>query len=62
MITPSRWFAGGRGLDEYREEMLKDSRMTAIIDYADSKECFPTVTISGGINYFGSITNRVGSI
>lgn len=52
MITPSRWFAGGRGLDEYREEMLKDKRMTAIIDYADSKECFPTVTISGGINYF----------
>lgn len=52
MITPSRWFAGGRGLDEYRDEMLKDSRMAEIIDYADSKECFPTVIISGGINYF----------
>lgn len=52
MITPSRWFAGGRGLDEYRDEMLKDKRMAKIVDYTDSKECFPTVIISGGINYF----------
>ena len=52
MITPSRWFAGGRGLNEYRDEMLNDNRMVEIIDYADSKECFPTVIISGGINYF----------
>jgi site-specific DNA-methyltransferase (adenine-specific) len=52
MITPSRWFAGGRGLDEYRDDMLSDSHMAKIIDFTDSKECFPTVTISGGINYF----------
>lgn len=52
MITPSRWFAGGRGLDEYRDEMLNDTHMMAIIDYADTKECFPTVAISGGVNYF----------
>ncbi|MBR1463317.1 MAG: Eco57I restriction-modification methylase domain-containing protein [Prevotella sp.] len=52
MITPSRWFAGGRGLDEYRDSMLHDGRLEKIIDYADSQECFPTVIISGGINYF----------
>ena len=52
MITPSRWFAGGRGLNDYRDEVLNDNSMFKIIDYADSKECFPTVMISGGINYF----------
>ena len=52
MITPSRWFAGGRGLDEYRDSMLQDDRLEKIVDYADSLECFPTVIISGGINYF----------
>ena len=52
MITPSRWFAGGRGLDEYRDEMLNDSRIAIIVDFADSQECFPTVIISGGISYF----------
>ena len=52
MITPSRWFAGGRGLDEYRDTMLHDDRLEKIIDFADSQECFPTVMISGGISYF----------
>jgi superfamily II DNA or RNA helicase len=52
MITPSRWFAGGRGLDEYRDEMLNDNRISIIVDFADSQECFPTVIISGGISYF----------
>jgi len=52
MITPSRWFAGGRGLDTYRDEMLSDDRMEKLVDFADSQECFPTVIISGGISYF----------
>ena len=60
MITPSRWFAGGRGLDEYRDEMLNDNRMVDIFDYVDSKECFPTVIISGGINYFLWFENHKG--
>jgi site-specific DNA-methyltransferase (adenine-specific) len=52
MVIPSRWFAGGRGLDKFRSEMLNDTRLRKIVDYFDSTECFPGVDISGGICYF----------
>lgn len=52
MITPSRWFAGGRGLDSYREEMLHDDRLRTIVDFFNSTECFPGVDLSGGVCYF----------
>ncbi|MDP2685154.1 MAG: Eco57I restriction-modification methylase domain-containing protein [bacterium] len=52
MIIPSRWFAGGMGLNEFREEMLNDDRLRKIVDYIDARECFPGVDIAGGVCYF----------
>lgn len=51
-VTPSRWFAGGKGLDKYRARMLGDHRMLEIFDYPKLYEAFPGVKIRGGISYF----------
>lgn len=51
-VTPSRWFAGGKGLDDYRKKMLSDHRMHDIVDYPKLYEAFPGVKIRGGVSYF----------
>ncbi|HEX8467518.1 MAG TPA: Eco57I restriction-modification methylase domain-containing protein [Allosphingosinicella sp.] len=52
MVTPSRWFAGGRGLEDFRNEMLSDKRLRVLTDYPDSREVFAGVDIAGGVSYF----------
>ena len=52
MIIPSRWFAGGKGLDEFRKEMLNDDRIAEIHDFPETSDCFPGLNIRGGICYF----------
>lgn len=52
MVIPARWFSGGKGLDEFREEMLKDDRLRSIDDFLSAADVFPGVGLKGGVCYF----------
>ena len=52
MIIPAKWYTGGKGLDDFRANMLNDKQLIKLFDYEDSRDCFPTVDIAGGVCYF----------
>lgn len=52
MITPSRWFSGGKGLNDFRDRMIHDRRIAAMVDNPKIFDCFPGVKIRGGVSYF----------
>jgi site-specific DNA-methyltransferase (adenine-specific) len=52
MVVPSRWMAGGRGLDDFRARMLSEGHLRNLTDFPDSGEAFPGVQIKGGVCYF----------
>jgi len=52
MIIPARWYAGGKGLDSFRSDMLGDKSMRKLVDFENASSVFPGVDIAGGICYF----------
>lgn len=52
IIIPARWYSGGKGLDEFRNEMLHDDRMSVLHDFPETSDCFPGLNIRGGVCYF----------
>ena len=52
LIMPSRWMTGGKGLDNFRTQMIKDKNIIKLFDYVNPKDCFANVDIKGGVCYF----------
>lgn len=52
MVIPSRWLAGGRGMDEFRKTMLTSGRLSHLVDYTKMSTAFPGVDFEGGVGYF----------
>ena len=52
MVVPSRWLAGGRGLEDFRKGMLSSGKLLRLVDYPVSSEVFPNVEVKGGICSF----------
>ncbi len=52
MVIPSRWMAGGRGMEEFRKAMLSGQKVSHLVDYPNSAQVFPSVDLKSGVCYF----------
>lgn len=52
MVIPSRWLAGGRGMDDFRKAMLTGRHISHLVDYTKMSTAFPGVDFEGGVGYF----------
>lgn len=60
LIIPAKWYSGGKGLDQFRENMLNDSKISTLVDYTSSLDVFPGVDVAGGVCYFIRNENHEG--
>lgn len=51
MIMPSKWMIGGRGLQQFRKDMIEDTHIEKLYDYENDREIFPNTHIDGGLCY-----------
>lgn len=51
LIMPTRWYAGGKGLDEFRNDMLNDTSISELHDFLHPEEVFPDTNNRGGVCY-----------
>jgi site-specific DNA-methyltransferase (adenine-specific) len=62
MVIPARWYSGGKGLDEFRAQMLRDGGLSEIHDFPETDMVFPGVNIRGGVCYFLWRSDHVGEV
>jgi hypothetical protein len=61
-ITPSRWFAGGKGLDSFRNMMMNSNKISLINHFDDASKIFGnSVEIKGGVSYFLYDNSYIGN-
>ena len=52
LIIPAKWYSGGKGLNDFRQEMLNDRDICRLLDWTNSLDCFPNVDVAGGVCVF----------
>ena len=60
LVIPARWFGGGKGLDNFRENLMKSHKIKNLVYFQNSATVFPTVDINGGICYLHYDKNHNG--
>lgn len=52
MVMPTRWYAGGKGLDDFRNEMLDDIHISELHDFLKPDLIFQGINLRGGVCFF----------